>query len=252
MEQDFKDKTIIVTGGTRGIGRAVVTELVRRGAAVVFTYLKSTAAAEALVAELQEATGTVVGRPCDSKSTEAVTELVEGVVRDFGRIDVLVLNAGITRDQYLMTMTEEDFTRVVDTNLTGAFRFAKAATRPMMAVRSGSIVAISSVSARFGVAGQANYCASKGGLDAFGRAMAAELAPKGIRVNTVLPGFIDTEMTARMPRPVKQGAKDRILLKRFGTPEEVAKAVAFLASDAASYIVGQSVFVDGGLSSTVS
>lgn len=252
MEQNLKNKVALVTGGTRGIGRAVVTDLARRGAQVIFTYVKNDEAARALENELNDAPGTVEGRVCDSRSSDAVHRLTDDVVGAFSKIDILVLNAGITRDQYLMMMSEEDFDKVIDTNLGGAFRFAKAVSRPMMAARSGAIVALSSVAARFGVAGQANYCASKGGLEAFCRAAAAELAPKGIRVNVVLPGFIDTEMTAKMPRPIKQGAKDRILLKRFGTPEEVAAVVSFLVSDAASYIVGQSILVDGGLTSTVS
>jgi 3-oxoacyl-[acyl-carrier protein] reductase len=151
-----------------------------------------------------------------------------------------------------MLMSEEEFTKVIDTNLTGAFRFARAACRPMMGRNSGAIVTISSIAADYGVAGQANYCASKGGLVALTRAFAAELAPKGIRVNAVLPGFIDTEMTAKMPREIKKTSKDRVLLKRFGTPWEVAEAVVFLVSDAASYIIGQTIVVDGGLTSTVS
>ncbi len=252
VEQNLADKIALVTGGARGIGRAVVEDFARLGATVVFTYVKNDEAARSLEAALKDAPGRVSGRRCDSTDAQAVDALVDEVISVHGRIDVLVLNAGITRDQYLMMMTEEDFTKVVDTNLVGAFRFAKAVSRPMMGARSGAIVAVSSVAARFGTAGQANYCASKGGLEAFGRALAAELAPKGIRVNIVLPGFIDTEMTAKMPRQVKQGAKERILLKRFGTPEEVAKVVSFLVSDAASYLVGQSIFVDGGLTSTVS
>jgi 3-oxoacyl-[acyl-carrier protein] reductase len=252
VEQNFKGKTALVTGGTRGIGRAVTADLARRGATVVFTYLKSEEAAAALEKELADAPGKVFGRACDSQNTTSVNETAAAIVRDFGGIDILVLNAGITRDQYLMMMTEEEFDKVIDTNLSGAFRFTKAVSRPMMTQKSGAIVAVSSVAAHFGVAGQANYCASKGGLEAFCRAAAAELSPKGIRVNVVLPGFIDTEMTARIPRPVKQNAKNRILLKRFGTPDEVAKVVSFLVSDAASYIVGQSLTVDGGLSSTVS
>jgi 3-oxoacyl-[acyl-carrier protein] reductase len=252
VEQNLRDKVALVTGGTRGIGRAVVKELAQKGATVIFTYLKSEDVAASLADELKDTTGEVQGYSCDSKSTESINGLVDAVLRDFKHIDILVLNAGVTRDQYLMMMTDEDFDKVLDTNLFGAFRFAKAVSRPMMTQKSGAIVAISSVAAHFGVAGQANYCASKGGLEAFSRAMAAELAPKGIRVNAVLPGFIDTEMTAKMPRPVKQGAKDRILLKRFGTAEEVAKVVSFLVSDAASYVVGQSIIVDGGLTSTVS
>ena len=177
---------------------------------------------------------------------------MEEIVSGHGKLDILVCNAGITRDQYLMMMKEEDFVDVIQTNLIGAFRFAKAACRPMMTAKSGAIVTVSSIAAIFGIAGQANYCASKGGLVAFTRSMAAELAPKGVRVNAVLPGFIETEMTAKMPRQVKRSAMDRILLKRFGDPSEVAKVISFLVSPDAGYIVGQEIVVDGGLTSAVS
>jgi 3-oxoacyl-[acyl-carrier protein] reductase len=249
LEKRFKDKIAIVTGGSRGIGRAVVRELAGEGARVVFTFRKHREEAEALEQEISSAGGAATGALCDSRSSADTVALVERVVQEHGALDILVLNAGITRDQYLMMMSEDEFFEVVDTNLQGAFRFAKAATRPMMLQKRGVVI---TVSARFGIAGQANYCASKGGLESFSRALAAELAPKGIRVNAVLPGFIDTEMTARMPRQVKQSARDRILVKRFGSCEEVAKVVSFLASDDASYIVGQSILVDGGLTSTVS
>ena len=252
MEKNLEGRNALVTGGSRGIGAAVVRELAKRGARVAFTYLKNEAAAAELVAEVEATGGEARAVHCDSADGEAVTRTVESLIDAFERIDILVLNAGITRDQYLMMMTESEFTGVVDTNLFGAFRYAKSVSRHMMARHAGAIVTISSISAMFGVAGQTNYCASKGGLVAFTRALAAELAPKGIRVNAVLPGFIDTEMTAKMPRQVKLGAKERILLKRFGRVEEVAGTVAFLVSDAAAYIVGQSIVVDGGLTSTVS
>jgi 3-oxoacyl-[acyl-carrier protein] reductase len=252
LEQMFKDKVALVTGGSRGIGGAVVSALARGGADVVFTYIRGHDAAEALEQAVSGECGTATGAQCDSRDMAAVQALVDRVIAERGRLDILVLNAGITRDQYLMMMTEDEFREVLDTNLQGAFRFAKAASRPMMLEKRGTIVTVSSVAARFGVAGQANYCASKGGLESFSRALAAELAPKGIRVNCVLPGFIDTEMTARMPRQVKRSAKEKILVRRFGTVDEVARVIAFLASDDASYIVGQSIVVDGGLTSTVS
>jgi 3-oxoacyl-[acyl-carrier protein] reductase len=252
LEQIFKGKVALVTGGSRGIGRACVMALADRGAKVVFTFLRNDAAAGEVTGAVQGAGGEAVSKRCDSRNAKAVTEVVDDVVSRFGQLDILVLNAGTTIDQYLMLMSEEEFTKVIDTNLTGAFRFARAACRPMMTRKCGAIVTISSIASNFGVAGQANYCASKGGLVSLTRAFAAELAPKGIRVNAVLPGFIDTEMTAKMPRQTKMTSKEKILLKRFGTSEEVAEAVVFLASDAASYIIGQTVVVDGGLTSTVS
>jgi 3-oxoacyl-[acyl-carrier protein] reductase len=252
LEQTLKGKAALVTGGSRGIGQACVMALAARGAKVVFTFLRNDTAAAEVTRAVADAGGEAFSKRCDSQDGTAVTQVVDDVVEQFGQLDILVLNAGTTRDQFLMLMSEEEFTKVIDTNLTGAFRFARAACRPMMASKSGAIVTISSIAADFGVAGQANYCASKGGLVALTRALAAELAPKGIRVNAVLPGFIDTEMTAKMPRQVKLTSKERILLKRFGTPEEVAEVAVFLASDAASYIIGQTVVVDGGLTSTVS
>ena len=251
MDQYLKEDIVLVTGGSRGIGRAVVQEMAARGASVFFTYVKNEEAADDLEQAVAKTGGIAKGMRCDSTDSQGVASAVEAIVTENGRIDTLVLNAGIKRDQFLMMMSEDDFAKVIDTNLTGAFRFAKAVSRPMLTAKKGTIITISSVASVFGIAGQTNYCASKGGLVSFTRALAAELAPRGIRVNAVLPGFIDTEMTARLPRQVKMASKDRILLKRFGTPEEVAQVVSFLASGAASYIIGQTLVVDGGLTSAV-
>ena len=175
---------------------------------------------------------------------------MERVLADAGKIDVLVNNAGITADMFLMLMPADDWNRVIDTNLNGAFRWCKAVTRPMLGARRGVIINIASIAGLVGVMGQTNYAASKGALLAFTRALAAELGVKGIRVNSVVPGFIETDMSARVPRQIKQKNLEHIVLKRFGKPEEVASAVTFLASDAASYIMGQSIVVDGGLTAT--
>jgi len=250
LEKQLNGQIALVTGGSRGIGSACVKQLAAKGAKVVFTFVRSAKQAAALDETVAADGGSAVGVKCDSTDSGAVAETVDNILAYHGRLDILVLNAGITRDQFLMLMSEEDFAKVLDTNLTGAFRFAKAACRPMMAEKSGVIVSVSSIAADYGVAGQANYCASKGGLVALTRALAAELAPKGIRVNAVLPGFIDTEMTAKMPRQVKRENKERILLRRFGTPDEVAEVVYFLVSPATSYIAGQTIVVDGGLTST--
>jgi 3-oxoacyl-[acyl-carrier protein] reductase len=242
----FSGKVALVTGGSRGIGKAVVEDLRRRGATVYFTYHRHEEAA----AQTALATGSEKIL-CSQADAAAIDAAVESIVRKDGKIDILVNNAGITSDQYLMMMPVDEWNRVLDTNLNGAFRFAKAVVRPMMNAKQGVIVNIASVSGLVGIGGQTNYAASKGALLAFSRSLAAELGPRGIRVNAVVPGFIETDMTAKMPRQIKQRNMDRILAKRFGTPQEVAAVVAFLASDESSYIMGQSIVVDGGLTATV-
>lgn len=239
-------RSVIVTGGSRGIGRAVVARFARDGAKVYFTYHQHEEAA----GETASAFGAIALR-CPQSDAEAIAGVVDRVIGETGRVDVLVNNAGISRDQYLMMMPPEDWDRVIDTNLNGVYRWCKSVSRPMLEARAGSIVTVASVSGLVGIAGQTNYAASKGALIAFSRSLAAELGPKGIRVNTVVPGFIETDMTARMPRQIKQQNLDRILLHRFGKADDVAAAVTFLASEDAAYIVGQTLVVDGGLSGTV-
>jgi 3-oxoacyl-[acyl-carrier protein] reductase len=246
MVYDLKDKTAIVTGGSRGIGKAVVEELCRLNSRVYFTFHKHDTEA----ANLEKSCGAKAFK-CSQEDEKEIEKTVEAIMAEAGHIDILVNNAGIVSDQFVMMMPFSDWNKVIDINLHGAFRWAKAVSRPMLLAHSGSIVNIASVAGLVGIGGQTNYAASKGGLMAFSRALAAEFGLKGIRVNAVVPGYIETDMTAKMPRQIKQTNMDRILLKRFGKPEEVAQTVSFLVSDAASYITGQTIVVDGGLTSTV-
>jgi 3-oxoacyl-[acyl-carrier protein] reductase len=238
----FEDKVVLVTGGSRGIGRAIVGAFSSQGACVYFTYNKNEEAAREVSAEFNA--NAVL---CPQSDSERVEKTVEKLIGQFGRIDVLVNNAGITSDQFFMMMPFDQWNRVIDVNLNGAYRWSKAVCRSMLASQKGNIINIASVAGLVGTAGQCNYSASKGGLIALTRSLAAELGPKGVRVNAVVPGFIETDMTAIIPRQIKRQNLDRILLKRFGKPEEVAEVVMFLASDAASYIAGQTIIVDGGL-----
>jgi len=187
---------------------------------------------------------------CSQTDADAIAAAVEQVLAAAGRLDILVNNAGITADMFLMLMPEADWSRVLDTNLNGVFRWCKAVTRPMLGARRGVIINLASIAGLVGVMGQTNYAASKGALLAFTRALAAELGRKNIRVNAVVPGFIETDMSATVPALIQERHRERILLKRFGRPQEVAAVVAFLASDAAAYIAGQAIVVDGGLTAT--
>ncbi len=238
----MKDKIAIVTGGSRGIGAAIVKRFAAAGAKVYFTYANSESAAHGLASE----TGASAMR-CPQGDPVAIAEAVDKIYSENGAIDVLVNNAGITRDGFMMTMPQSSWREVLDTNLDGAFAWTKCAAKKMYAKKSGSIIFVSSVSALVGVAGQANYAASKGALCALARACAAELGAKGIRANAICPGFIETDMTAKIPRDIAARQKERIVLKRFGRPEEVAEAALFLASGASSYITGQTLTIDGGL-----
>ena len=240
-------KTAVVTGGSRGIGRAICLELARRGANVVFSYAGNTAAAEKTLEELK-ALG-VEARAIQGNVADpaAAKTLVDTAVKELGGIHILVNNAGITRDGLAMAMKEDDFDAVIETNLKGAFLCMKAAIRPMMKARYGRIVNMSSVVALRGNPGQVNYCASKAGLIGMTKSLAKEMGARGITVNAVAPGYISTDMTAALPDAARQAMLSTIPVGRAGSPEDVAAAVAFLASEEAGYITGQVLSVDGGM-----
>ena len=240
-------KIAVVTGGSRGIGRAVCLALARRGANLVFSYAGNAPAAEETAAACRALGVEALAVKADVSDGEAVRELMDTAIRAFGRIDLLVNNAGITRDSLLLTMKEEDFDRVIDTNLRGAFLCMKAVARVMMRQKYGRIVNISSVVGLRGNAGQVNYAASKAGLVGMTKALAKELAARHITVNAVAPGFITTDMTAALPDAAREKLLAEIPLGCLGSPEDVAAAVAFFAGDGAGYITGQVLCVDGGM-----
>ena len=240
-------KTAIVTGGSRGIGRAAALTLAEAGADVAVIYAGNTAAAEETVRLIEEKGRKGLAIQCDVADEAAVTAMVKDVKKELGRIDILVNNAGITRDGLLMIMKEADWQAVLDTNLTGAFHCTKAVTRLMMKQRSGSIINITAVVGETGNAGQANYAAAKAGLIGFTKSVAKELASRNIRCNAIAPGCIETDMTAVLGEDTVDAMIKTIPMGRVAQPEEVAKAVLFLASDDASYITGQTLNVDGGM-----
>lgn len=240
-------KVALVTGASRGIGRAIALKLASEGAKVAINYAGSTEKAEAVKAEIEAAGGEALLCQADVSSGEAVAAMVESVVERFGRIDILVNNAGITRDGLLARMKDEDFHAVLKTNLGGVYVCTKAVTKLMMKQRSGRIVNMASVVGLMGNAGQSNYAAAKAGVIGFSKSMAKELASRGITVNMVAPGFIDTDMTAAMTEKAREATLAGVPLGRAGQPEDVANAVCFLVSDNASYITGQVVNVDGGM-----
>lgn len=240
-------KTALVTGASRGIGRAIALCLAAEGARVAINYAGNVKAAEEVKASVEAAGGTAILCQADIADSAAVEAMVADVVKEFGAIDILVNNAGITRDTLLMRMKDEDFAKVLDTNLKGVFYCTKAVSKLMMKKRSGRIVNMASVVGLVGNAGQTNYAAAKAGVIGFSKSAAKELASRGITVNVVAPGFIGTDMTAGLPESVKEKMLTDIPLGRMGEPEDVANAVLFLASDQASYITGQVVNVDGGM-----
>ncbi|MBD5496392.1 MAG: 3-oxoacyl-[acyl-carrier-protein] reductase [Lachnospiraceae bacterium] len=240
-------KVALVTGAGRGIGRAIALALAEKGMFVIVNYNGSAAKAQETVEEIRQAGGEAVSAACDVSDFNACGEMITALVKEYGHIDVLVNNAGITRDNLLMKMSEEDFDKVISVNLKGCFNTIKHLSRQLLKQRSGKIINISSVTGVMGNAGQANYCASKAGVIGLTKSAARELGSRGITVNAVAPGFIETEMTESLPETVKTALTEQILLKRTGTAKEVAEVVAFLASDAAGYITGQVISVDGGM-----
>ena len=248
MQMRFTGKTAVVTGGSRGIGRAVCLELAAGGANIVFSYAANDDAAQKTPAAVIALGGRAVPVRGSAADSEAVKTLMDTAVREFGRIDILVNNAGIARDSLLMTMRESDFDAVIDTNLRGAFLCMKAVSRIMMRQRFGRIVNLSSVVGLHGNVGQVNYAASKAGLIGMTKSLAKELATRGVTVNAVAPGFIETDMTAALPEPARSALLPTIPMGHLGQAEDVARAVAFLISDEAGYITGQVLAVDGGMS----
>ena len=243
----LENKVVLITGASRGIGKSIAEECVKQGAKVAFTYLSSDEKAQALENELSANGGVAKGFKSDASKYDDAQELVDKVVEEFGQIDVLENNAGITRDTLLMRMSEEQWDEVMNTNLKSAFNLTKAVQRPMLKARSGSIINMSSVVGVSGNAGQANYAASKAGLIGFTKSVAQELGSRNIRCNAIAPGFIETEMTAALDEKVVQECRNSIPLKRGGSPKDVADLTVFLGSDMSQYITGQTINVCGGM-----
>lgn len=244
---DLSGRVALVTGGTRGIGRATVELLARRGAAVAFTYLEREDTARELVRAVEAAGGRAWAGRCDVADEARVQQVVAEAADALGPIDILVNNAGVTRDGYLMMMDREKWDAVLRPNLDGAFFCTRAVVRGMLVRRWGRVISLTSPSAVAGLAGQANYAASKGGLIGLTRTLSRELAPKGVLVNAVMPGLVETDMTARIPEATREAHLRNVPVGRLGTPADVAEVVAFLSSAAAAYVTGQVIGVDGGL-----
>ncbi|MFM2136740.1 MAG: 3-oxoacyl-[acyl-carrier-protein] reductase [Bacteroidota bacterium] len=247
MNQLLKGKNALVTGAAKGIGRSVAVELARQGANVAFTYLSSVEKGQALEAELAAFGIKCKGFRSDASDFKASEELVNSIVAEFGSLEIIVNNAGITKDGLLMRMSEEQFNDVVRINLNSVFNVTKAALRQLLKQKNGSIINMTSIVGLTGNAGQANYAASKAGIIGFTKSVAAELGSRNIRCNAIAPGFIETEMTAVLDENVVKGWAENIPLKRPGSTQDIANAVVFLASDLSTYITGQVLSVDGGM-----
>ncbi|GGG11858.1 beta-ketoacyl-ACP reductase [Dokdonia pacifica] len=243
----LEGKTAIITGASRGIGKGIAEVFAQHGANVAFTYSSSVDAANALENALNTAGVKAKGYKSNAADFEQAQQLVKDVIEDFGSIDILINNAGITKDNLLMRMSEEDFDKVIEVNLKSIFNMTKAVQRTMLKQRHGSIVNMSSVVGVKGNAGQANYAASKAGMIGFSKSMALELGSRNIRTNVIAPGFIETEMTAKLDEETVKGWRNAIPLKRGGSPEDIANACVFLASDLSAYVTGQVLNVDGGM-----
>ncbi len=243
----LENKTVLITGASRGIGHGIAMEFAKQGANVAFTFNASVEAAKELEKELEGFGVKAKGYQSNAADFDAAQELVKEVLNDFGSLEVLINNAGITKDNLLMRISEEDFDKVIEVNLKSVFNLTKAVIRPMMKQRQGSIINMSSVVGVKGNAGQANYAASKAGILGFTKSVALELGSRNIRCNAIAPGFIETEMTAKLDQKTVDEWRKAIPLKRGGSPEDVANACVFLASDMSAYITGQTLNVDGGM-----
>lgn len=237
---EFRDKVVLITGGSRGIGKAIAELFINENATVIVTYRNS-------IDDEYFNSKNILHFRCDVADMKSVQEVTDGILKDHSKIDVLINNAGITKDGLLMRMSEEDWDAVIDTNLKGVFNMTKAVSRSMMSKRYGKIINITSIVGITGNAGQANYVASKAGVIGFTKSVAKELASRNININAVAPGFIETEMTDKLPEEVRKNYMNAIPLKRFGKGEDIAKTVRFLASDDSGYITGQTICVDGGI-----